>query len=296
MTTVLTTKDLSKRYGSRRGVDKINLEIQEGDLFGFLGPNGAGKSTTIRMLLGLLQPSQGHATLLGQDAWQQSPEIKKEVGYVPGDVRLYSWMTARKALKVIGRIRGKNISKNGEKLSERFGLELDLAVRKMSRGTRQKLALILAMAHNPKVLILDEPTSGLDPIVQLELAKYLREFTGQGGTVFFSSHTLSEVEQLCNRVAIVRDGKIVADETLKSLFKKAPRIVHLEFEKNTAVELPKFLKLRGQNENHVESVLEGTPIELMQWAAGQQLLDISISTPDLEELFHQFYETKEQAL
>ena len=213
---IITTQALSRRYGRRLGIESANLEIGAGEIFGFLGPNGAGKTTTIRLLLGFLRPTYGCASIIGLDCWQESPRIKREVGYLPGDLRLYPWLTAHRALKIIGLVRGVDLYAAGADLAERFQLELDLPVRKMSRGTRQKLGLVMALAHKPRLLILDEPTSGLDPLMQVELAKCLRELAAVGHTVFFSSHTLSEVEALCDRVAIVRKGRIIADETLDS--------------------------------------------------------------------------------
>jgi ABC-2 type transport system ATP-binding protein len=294
---VITSRDLSKRYGRRVGIDGINLDIPEGAIFGFLGPNGAGKTTTIRVLLGFLRPSDGRASVFGMDSWRDSPRIKREVGYLPGDLRLYPWLTATTALRIVGRIRGLDLTDSGADLAERFRLELRLPVREMSRGMRQKLGLILAMAHRPRLLVLDEPTSGLDPLMRQELAARLRELASSGRTVFFSSHTLSEVEQLCDRVAIVRQGRIVADEALESLRRRAPRDVTLVFEDAEAarsIQPPDFLVLGERAEDAWRCELKGSAPELVRWAAVQPIRDLTIGPPDLESLFHKFYQSPEE--
>jgi len=293
---VITTRDLSKKYGRRIGIDGVNLDIPEGSTIGFLGQNGAGKTTTIRVLLGFLRPSKGRASVFGMDPWRDTARIKREVGYLPGDLRLYPWLTAATALRIFGQIRGLDLVDSGADLAERFHLELNLPVRKMSRGMRQKLGLILALAHKPRLLVLDEPTSGLDPLMRQELAACLRELVSNGHTVFFSSHTLSEVEQLCDRVAIVREGRIVADEALESLRSRASRAVTLVFENaETAgrIEPPDFLVLGERDADGWRCELKGSTPDLVRWAATQPIRDLTIGPPDLESLFHKFYQSPE---
>ena len=291
---VVRTQQLSRSYGRRRGVEDVDLEIGDGEIFGFLGPNGAGKSTTIRLLLGFLKPNSGRATIFGRDCWLQSAQIKQDVGYLPGDVRLYSWFTARKALSVLGSIRGMDMLTPGKSLAQRFLLELDVPVRRMSRGMRQKLGIILALAHRPKLVVLDEPTSGLDPLMQIELMNILREMAREGHTIFFSSHTLSEVETLCDRVAIVRDGRIVEDDSLDELRSRAHRIVELVYRADqppNGQPLPDFLKILDRADANCRCELLGPTPDLIRWAASQPLEDISIGPPDLESLFHSYYQT-----
>jgi beta-exotoxin I transport system ATP-binding protein len=276
----------------------INLEIGAGEVFGFLGPNGAGKTTTIRLLMGFLQPDAGRASILGRDCWRQSALVKRDVGYLPGDLRLYPWLTASKALDVVGKTRGVDLKNVGRELAERFRLELDVRVQKMSRGMRQKLGLILAMAHKPRLLVLDEPTSGLDPLMQEELARGVRELAAAGHTVFFSSHTLSEVENLCDRVAIVREGRIVADEQLEMLRGRARRNVQLQFTDQPsadAVAWPSFLHVLRRDGRRCDCELEGPTPPLVEWAAGQPLADVTISPPDLESVFHKYYRSAPEA-
>lgn len=291
---IITTNGLSRRYGRRIGIDEVDIDVGEGEIFGFLGPNGAGKTTTIRLLLGFLRPNGGRAKIFGLDCWRQSAQVKRDVGYLPGDLRLYPWFTARTALKIIGQVRGVDLSEAGDELAQRFQLEMDLRVRKMSRGMRQKLGLILALVHKPRLLILDEPTSGLDPLMREELANQLRELAAAGHTVFFSSHTLSEVEHLCDRIAIVRQGRIIADERLETLRGQARRTVELVFKDQDAVarvQLPEFLQLTRRDRCRLRCELNGPTGPLVHWADGQPLVDVTISPPDLESLFHKMYQS-----
>lgn len=290
---VIVTEQLTKRYGRRMGIEGLNLSVPEGMLFGFLGPNGSGKTTTIRVLVGLLRPSEGGARVFGLDCWRASHRVKTDVGYLPGDLRLYPWLTCRVALQIFGRVRGRDLTKTGGELAAEFGLEPDLNVRRMSRGMRQKLGLILALAHRPRLLILDEPTASLDPLMQDKLYQHLRDLASAGHTVFFSSHTLSEVEQLCDRAAILREGKLVADETLEALRARARRVVTmrwLETAKLDEITVPAFLDVYERRDRQWYASLAGPVMELVRWSAGQPIEDLSIGQPDLTRLFQQYYE------
>lgn len=290
---VIATEALTRRYGKRIGVDGINLVVPEGDIFGFLGSNGAGKTTLIRVLMGFLRPSEGRAVVFGHDCWRRSPTIKRDTGYLPGDLRLYPWLTGAAAMRIVGHIRGMDLRSAGHALADRFSFDMSLRVRKMSRGTRQKLGLIMALVHRPKLLVLDEPTSGLDPIMQNVLGEFLRELSRHGTTVFFSSHTLSEVEQLCDRVAIVRAGKIVADETLASLRARAHREAVVTFSNPEAAAravLPTGARLLDRHDSRVRIELDGPAGPLVKWASAQSIVDLSIGPPDLGTLFRTFYD------
>jgi len=292
MESVIHTSGLARSYGRRIGVESIDLEVAPGVIFGFLGPNGAGKTTTIRLLLGFLHPHSGRASLFGLDCWRDSPRIKRDVGYLPSDLRLHAWMTPDKALGLVGRIRGRELRAEGHALAERLELELDVRVSAMSRGTRQKLGLVLALAHRPRLLVLDEPTSGLDPLMQDELARVLRERAQDGHTVVFSSHTLSEVESICDSVAIVRRGRVAAAETLDDLRSRARRRVTLTFHDEQAAaraEPPATLVVSEREGRHWSGELQGEAGVLREWLARQALEDFSISPPDLEALFRGFY-------
>lgn len=296
---VLSAQQLSRNYGDRRGIEAVNLRVNAGEIFGFLGPNGAGKTTTIRILLGLLRPSDGMAKIFDLDCWSQSAVIKRQIGYLPGDVRLYSWFTGKNALKIVSEIRGQDeVRERGRTLLERFQLDENVPVRKMSRGMRQKLGIVLALAHNPRLLILDEPTSGLDPLMCDELYRCLREAAAAGTTVFFSSHTLSEVELLCERVAIVRDGKIVADETMDALRRRAQRAVTLRFLPNSGTETlepPDFLEITYRTDLIWRGEMIGPTSKLVDWVARQPLDDMEISPPSLESLFRRYYQPREES-
>ena len=289
---VIEASQLTRSYGRRVGVRAINLRIAAGQIFGFLGPNGAGKTTTIRLLLGFLRASAGSATIFGRDCWRQRARILQDVGYLPGDLRLYSWLTGHRALRISQQIRGQDVTSVGRELCGLFRLEMNLRVRQMSRGMRQKLGLVLALAHRPRLLVLDEPTSGLDPLMQSILMDLLRERAAQGTTVFFSSHTLSEVEQLCDRIAIVRDGEIVVDDSLDVLRRKAQRAVKLLFSDEAdaqQIPAPPFLMLSSRLGRRWVGEFVGPPAALIDWASTLKLEDLEIGPPSLESLFRSYY-------
>jgi ABC-2 type transport system ATP-binding protein len=286
----IEVENLTRRYGTRRGVEAVSLRVEEGALFGFLGPNGAGKTTTIRVLLGLLRAGEGSARVLGLDCWRQSAGIKADLGYLPGDLRLYSWLNGHGALRMVGRVRGRELAAFGRELADEFALDLRVRVRAMSRGMRQKLGLVLAMAHRPRVLVLDEPTASLDPLMQRALQGRLRSMAAAGCTVFFSSHTLSEVEELCDRVAIVREGRIVADETLAELRRNAGHEVTIAWSGLPPSDAPAFLRVHTRTGSEWRAVLEGPVGPLLEWVRGRGVEDLTIGRPDLEQLFRRFYD------
>ena len=314
---VIETRQLCRGYGSRRGITNIDLTISAGEIFGFLGPNGAGKSTTIRVLMGLLRAGSGVAQIFGRDCWSEGTEIRREVGYVAGDVRLYPWLTTRRALSMLSKIHRRCLNQKGFELAERFRLEPDLPVRKMSRGNRQKVALVLALAHEPKLAILDEPTSGLDPLMQDTLMSCLREMAASGRTVMFSSHTLSEVESLCDRIAIVRDGRIVEDSTVSRLKAQAPRQIVVTLrngQDHRNLNWPDSVVVKSVPETSPQHIIAestselgvirepicmleliGSSVSFMSWAAAQGFADIMIGPPSLEVLFRKYYETSTEA-
>jgi ABC-2 type transport system ATP-binding protein len=288
---VIATESLTRRYGARTGIEGMDLRVPEGSLFGFLGPNGSGKTTTIRVLLGLLRPSEGAARVFGLDCWRHSARIKREIGYLPGDLRLYPWMNGERALRVLGSIRGRDMMPEGRALAARFALDLTVRVPKMSRGMRQKLGLILAMAHRPKLLILDEPTAALDPLMQDRLHQHLRSLAAAGHTVFFSSHALGEVEALCDCVAILREGRLVAASTLDDLRSRSRRKVTIRWKtpEDASRPAPAFLDVRQRDHASWTCLLAGPIEDLLRWASAQPLEDIAIGQPDLEMLFQQYY-------
>ncbi len=291
--TAIAIQKLTKRYGRSVGVEDLDLTVARGCIYGFLGPNGSGKTTTIRVLLGLLKPTTGDARIFDRDCWSASHVIKADVGYMPGDVRLYPWLCCRNALSLFSAVRRLKLIAYGMELAEAFGLDLDVCVRDMSRGMRQKLGLILALAHRPKLLVLDEPTASLDPLMQETLYNRLREFASEGSAVFFSSHTLSEVDQLCDRVAILRRGRLVEESSLHDLRKRARRIVKIRWsDANDAKQpdIPGFLEMLEQGDGRWTAALTSPVPELLRWASNQRIEDLSISEPDLGRVFQTYYE------
>lgn len=306
---MIHTSGLTKRYGRRIGIDGVDLSVEAGEIFGFLGPNGAGKTTTIRVLLGFLRADAGEATVRGLDCWADSAAIKRDVGYVPGDLRLYGWMTARNGLDLVSHIRGSaaattghrrcgsDLRRNGFELCERLALDPDVPARKMSRGMRQKLGLILALASDPRLIVLDEPTSGLDPLMQDELTAILRERSATGATVFFSSHTLAEVQSLCDRIAIVRAGRIVADESLADLRTRAARAVTIRFADAAAaarLDAPECLRHVERHGALWRAELVGDAADLVAFLHAARPADFTLGPPDLETLFRGFYRDDEE--
>ncbi|MDX2132173.1 MAG: ABC transporter ATP-binding protein [Planctomycetota bacterium] len=291
MSAVIEISNLTRRYGRRRGVDDVTLSIGAGTLYGFLGPNGAGKTTTIRVLLGFLRASSGRATVLGLDCWRDSARVKREVGAIPGDLRLWPYLNGHSALALFGSVRGKDLRAAGLALADELELDLRVPVRKMSRGMRQKLGLILALAHDPQVLILDEPTTALDPLMQDRLREILRRKARAGRTVFFSSHTLSEVEDLCERVAIVRQGRIVADSTLEELRRQASHEVQVHWRERAPETVPEFLTLDVRTAREWRGRLRGEIGVLLAYlGAHPGVEDVRIARPDLEDIFRRYYE------
>jgi beta-exotoxin I transport system ATP-binding protein len=287
---VIQTKQLSKSYGERVGVAELDLVVEEGSVFGLLGPNGAGKTTTMRLLLGFLHADTGSAQVFDLDCARQSARVKRELGYLPGDLRLPLWMTGREALRIMGAVRGRDLQASGRELGEYLELDLSLDVRSMSRGMRQKLGILLALAHEPRLLILDEPTSALDPVTQARLYDRLRRLADGGVTIFFSSHVLSEVEGLCDRVAILRHGKLVANQPLDELRACAGRAVSILWSPGTAPESapPGLAELRHEG-NLWQGLLTGPVRPLIDWLRPLQYEDLVIEEPDLDSLFLRYY-------
>lgn len=288
----LVTHDLCKSYGPHEVLHKVNLRVPAGCLFGFLGPNGSGKTTTIRVLLGLLRASTGAAQVLGRDVWSEGPRLRAHVGYLPGDIRLYDHLTGGATLAFMDAARGGGAAKGIKRLVDRFDLDLAKRVRNYSRGMKQKLGLIQALMHRPKLLVLDEPTIALDPLVRQTLFDELRRVAGEGRTAFFSSHTLGEVEKLCDVVAILREGRLIAQERIEVLRARAVRHVEVVFAAGAASArpLPPGLKVLQQTEDRIAATWTG-PIEaLMSWLAGWPVRDLTIAPPDLEDLFMTYYQ------
>ncbi len=292
---IVSVESLTKCYGDNHAVDEATWSLSQGRLLGFLGPNGAGKTTTIRILLGLLKCDSGDATIFGMHAWQDSVAIRKRLGYLPGDVRLYPDLNGRQHIQFAAAARKMPDMGDAYRLADIFQLDLDTTARNCSKGMRQKIGLILAMLHKPDLLILDEPTSALDPLMQHVLYEELRNAAKVGRTVLFSSHSLAEVESLCEDVVILRNGKVVASTAIETLRSKAPQRVILRFKEHhipPADELPTGLTtIRTQNST-LHARWQGLPRDLFSWLATQPIDDAVLEPPNLEDLFLEFYDTK----
>jgi ABC-2 type transport system ATP-binding protein len=290
---VIRLEGLTKSYGRNRGVAGLDLEVYAGEVFGYLGPNGAGKTTTIRLLLDLIRPTSGRALVLGSEPRAGGPALRRRIGYLAGDPALYRKMTGRQLLTYLGHLRGLPGLGPAETLAERLELDLSRPIGDLSRGNRQKVAVVQALMHSPQLLVLDEPTSGLDPLMQREFYRLVAEAKAEGRTVFLSSHVLGEVERIADRVGIVREGRLVVVEGLEALKAKALRRLEIHF----AAPVPReeFASLPGVQDVAVEgSVLTCTAVgsvdRLLKAAARYEVTNLVTHEADLEELFLRYYE------
>jgi beta-exotoxin I transport system ATP-binding protein len=266
----IETEGLTKFYGGARGIEDISVAVERGEVFGFLGPNGAGKTTTIRTLLDLLHPSRGSATILGLDSHRDSVAIRARLGNLPGDFGYGKHSSGREALELLAKLRGVAGLDRAEALARRFRADLDRPLGQLSRGNRQKVGLILAVFHQPELLILDEPTSGLDPLMQEEFLALVREERERGCAVFLSSHELDEVERVCDRVGIIRGGRLIAVERVADLLGRTTqrRRVEVEF---------------------------AEPVELEDVRAIPGVVGAEYAHPSLEQVFLTYYEEEERS-
>ncbi len=288
MTAVIKTEKLTKNYGQHRGIIEVDLDIKQGEIFGFLGPNGAGKTTTIRILLDLIRPTGGTARVFDIPSNADPVAIHRRIGYVPGEFALYDRLTGGQTLEYFANLRGGVDHDYQKSLIERFELDPSRRYREYSKGNKQKVGVIVALQHKPELLILDEPTSGLDPLVQQTFFTTLRETVADGATIFLSSHILSEIEKSCDRVAIIRDGRIVKLDTVEGLRDLAHHHVELRFA--DAVPTSAFQSLPGVSDlvadDHVLRMRVAGPITpVVQAAAHYELLDFVSREPSLEETF-----------
>ncbi|MFO0943078.1 MAG: ABC transporter ATP-binding protein [Pirellulales bacterium] len=288
---VIAISGLRKSYAGREVLHGIDLNVLPARITGFLGPNGAGKTTTIRILIGLIYRSAGEVRLFGQEISAGQHLLRAQVGYLPADVRFPSGMSGQQVLKFYASARRVDCLIEAYRLADRLSLDLSKLERTYSTGNRQKLGLVQAMMHRPQLLILDEPTSGLDPLIREALFDELRNVTREGRTVLFSSHSLSEVEALCDQVIIVRDGRVIQSGAISLLRSSAVRRVQLEFASSTAIPqpFPSSLNLIEQSKLQLLATWSGTTNELLAWLTTLDLSDASIHKPDLEDLFLSYY-------
>jgi ABC-2 type transport system ATP-binding protein len=289
---VIETDELTKSYGPARGIENVSLEVEAGEVFGFLGPNGAGKTTTIRTLLDLLHPTSGSARILGLDSRRDSLAIRARVGNLPGDFDYDHRLRGREIVEFFAALRGIDGRGRADELAERFKADLDRPLGELSRGNRQKIGLIQAAFHDPELLLLDEPTSGLDPLMQEEFLSFVAEERDRGRTVFLSSHELDEVERACDRVAIIRAGRLVAVERVEDMTARAYRHVAIEFA--GPVDPDEFRRIPGvsaleAHDSRITFRAEGDLDEVVKAAARHTVRDIELGHPSLEEVFLTYY-------
>ena len=281
-------ENLTKFYGKARGIDGLNLEVAPGEFFGFIGPNGAGKSTTIRTLLGLISPTAGKGRVFGMDIVKNKKAILERVGYLPSDTAFYNGMKVRDMLKLSADLRRKDCSAASAELCERLQLDRDRKVEDLSFGNRKKVGIVCALQHEPELLILDEPTGGLDPLMQHEFFSILQERNQKGTTVFLSSHILSEIQRHCSRAAVIREGKIIACDSVDKLAESSARRGTLRGN----IQRKDLPKCRDWKElgDAVSFLYSGDINTLIRTLSAADIQDMTIAEPDLEEIVLHFYE------
>lgn len=301
----ISTKSLTKKFGRREVLHGVDFAVEAGSVFGVIGPNGAGKTTTMRCLLDIIRPTSGEVRVLGKDPRAAGPELRRRIGYLPGELFLEGRVTGRKLLAHYQAISGPVAPGRIDALAERLGLDLDRHTRKLSKGNKQKLGLVQAFMHDPELLVLDEPTSGLDPLIQQEFHAMVREAQHNGQTIFLSSHVLSEVQQTADTVAILRDGRIIAVESVSGLRAGAVRHVRLSAHGIDAHDAGALLGavpgvgrvevLESGSTVTVSATLEGDIQPLVQVLASLQLTDLVLEEPDLEESVLKMYSSQQEA-
>ena len=286
----IETKGLTKFYGKARGIEDLNLTVEEGEIFGFIGPNGAGKSTTIRTLLGLIRKTGGSASVLGMDIEKDSERIRREVGYLPSEATFYGGMRVGEILEFSAKLRRMDCREEAKRLCERLELDPSRKVGELSLGNRKKVGIVAAMQHKPRLYILDEPTSGLDPLIQRAFFALLKERNAEGATVFLSSHVLSEIGRHCERAGILREGRLIKEERVDKLTGTGVKRVTL----HGVSALPEIDGMRDLKigDSDASFLYSGRANTLIKALAGLTFTDITLTDPDIEDVFLHYY-TKE---
>jgi ABC-2 type transport system ATP-binding protein len=292
---VVLTTGLRKSYGPVRALRGVDLEVRRGEIFGFLGPNGAGKTTTIRCLLDLIRPDGGTARVLGIDPQADPVAVQARSGYLPGELRLNDNLTAERQLRFFSDMRGGNADWGfAQELAQRLDLAMDRPIKNLSKGNKQKIGVVQALMHRPELLMLDEPTAGLDPLMQREVLGLIEQARADGATVFFSSHVMSEVQAVADRVAMIRQGVIVEVADTQSLIERALRHVTVTFKEpvnaDALADLPGVAVLSRDNGTHVSLQVEGDMDDLIKALSGLPVRDLETSKPSLEQVFLRYYE------
>lgn len=290
---VIEINGLSKFYGRTKGIERLDLRIDKGEIFGFIGPNGAGKTTTIRILLNLIFPSSGSASIMGMDVIRKTKEIKRHIGYVPSDAAAYSTMDVMEFLMYCIRFyEVKDGTGRIKDLAGSFELDLKRKISELSMGNRKKVSIIQSLLHSPELLILDEPTTGLDPLMQSVFFEILHSENSRGMTVFYSSHILSEVQLLCRKVAIIKEGRIIQQEDIENLRKKQLKRIYIEFTDRAGKEsftIPGIVSKSEGPGNSISFMYSGNINDLINILSGKAVLNLKIEEPSLEEIFMHYY-------
>ena len=292
---VIEIKNLTKSYGTSRGIIDVSFNVEKGEIFGFIGPNGAGKSTTIRTLLSLIYPTSGSATIFGKDCIEFGPEIKKEIGYLPSEVFYYDNMKVIDLLKYSASFYKKNCSKRINELAEIMELDLNKKIDDLSYGNKKKVGIVQGLLHEPKLIILDEPTSGLDPLMQQKFFDLLEEENKKGATILLSSHILSEVQRLCNRVAIIKEGKIIKIEKISNIKESNTKKFQLEIDSKID---ENYFNINGITNletkgNIISFLFRGDINQVMKKISEIEITNLWIEEPNLEEIFMHYYEKED---
>lgn len=289
---VIEIQNLTKQYGKHRGIDDVSFSVEQGEIFGFIGPNGAGKSTTIRALLALIHPTSGSATIFGKDSIKEAPSIAQDVGYLPSETFFYEGMSVKELLDYTAKLYQKDCSKRIMELSERLKLDTSRKIRDLSFGNKKKVGIVAGLLHSPKLIILDEPTSGLDPLMQETFFEILKEENEKGATILFSSHILSEVQKMCDRIAILKEGKVISLQSIHELRSSTYKRVQL---RTKAPVSEQAFSLEGisefkQQEEEISFMYNGNVNVLINSFSTQNITDIFIEEPSLEEIFMHYYQ------
>jgi len=288
---VIEVNNLTKYYGKSRGIIEVSFNVEDGEIFGFIGPNGAGKSTTIRLLLSLIHPTSGRARVFGKDVVTRGPEIRRDIGYLPSEVYYYEGMKVRDLLKYSASFYDCDCTQRIQELSELMELEMNRRISDLSYGNKKKVGIVQGLLHSPKLLFLDEPTAGLDPLMQRKFFDLIRKENARGVTVFFSSHILGEVQRLCTRVGIIREGRIAEISDIRTLQQNNYKKVRVEAEGLSALsfDLPGVTNLQAED-GTLHFFFKGDINAVLQKISTLQVSDVSIEEPTLEEIFMHYYE------
>lgn len=291
---IIQTANLTKYYGKERGIIDLDLIVTQGEFFGFIGPNGAGKSTTIRTLLGLIAPTSGSARIFGKDVTKEKESVLQDIGYLPSEALFYGGMKVKEILKLSADLRKKDCIAEAKLLCERLQLDTSRKIDDLSFGNRKKVAIVCALQHRPKLLVLDEPTGGLDPLMQKEFFDILQERNKEGTTVFLSSHVLSEIQRNCNRAAIIRDGRIIAQGSVDDLSKTSAKRITVHG--SIHIEGLNGIRDRKETDDTVSFLYSGDMESLLHTLSSGHVDDLTITEPDLEEVFLHYYEKGGEAV